>query len=64
MKHIYRYSVNEGQYGGVVVAKNIGKAIDFLVVKYKDKGALKVWPRECDDYYDKNHPNVIECYGD
>lgn len=68
LKNIWRYSVNEGDAGGIVIAENKDEAYRKIFNKYKafnESGEVEiiVWKAEDDDYYDKNYEDVLECYG-
>ena len=77
--NLYRYSYNEGESGGVVIANSEEEArmlaaqylveylslpLDAILGSEDDIPLLLVWRRDIDDYYDENHPAVINCYGD
>ena len=66
----YRYSVNIGEYGGIVIAFNKEDAIDKLSYRYNKllrndpyKPMFRIWEWKDDEYFDKTNPDVIECYG-
>ena len=66
--NIYRYSINEGDVGGIVFADNKETAEQKVKAKYKDRfnfrsDELLVWDVHQDDYYDMENPEVLECYG-
>lgn len=61
--NLWRYSINEGEFGGVVIAKNLNEAMGKVVKKYKDKKIIDVWTVKNDNFYDKENKDVIECYG-
>ena len=68
LKNIWRYSVNEGDAGGIVIAENKNEAYRKIFNKYKDfngneKAEITVWKATDDDYYDKDYEDVLECYG-
>ena len=60
---LWRYSINEGEFGGIVVAKNLNEATEKVVKKYKDGKTIDVWTVKNDDFYDEKNKDVIECYG-
>ena len=59
---IWRYSINEGEYGGIVFANTIELAEEKVRQKYPNKEVC-VWRIINDDYFDTNNPDVWECYG-
>ena len=60
---IYRWCDSYG--GGLVFADSETSAIDKLVAKYgEDRGEFKVWLWTKDDYYDEDHTDVFDIYGD
>ena len=58
----WRYSVNDGSYGGIVYAISLEDAEVKLRNKYNEDN-IKVWQMIDDDYFDVNNPDVLECYG-
>lgn len=63
VEKLWRYSINEGDFGGVVIAENLNEATEKVVKKYKDGKIIDVWMVKNDDFYDKENKDVIECYG-
>ena len=63
VEKLWRYSINEGDFGGVVIAENLNEATEKVVKKYKDGKMIDVWMVKNDDFYDKENKDVIECYG-
>ena len=63
VEKLWRYSINEGDFGGVVIAENLNEATEKVVKKYKDGKIVDVWMVKNDDSYDKENKDVIECYG-
>ena len=68
LKNIWRYSVNEGDAGGIVIAENKDEAYEKVFNKYKnfngnEKAEIIIWKAKDDDYYDKDYEDVLECYG-
>lgn len=61
--NLWRYSINEGDFGGVVIAKTLDKAMEKVTKKYGNKGTIDVWMVKNDDFYDEENKDVIECYG-
>ena len=62
---IWRYSINEGEYGGIVFADTFEIAEEKVRKKYneyKDE-EICVWRILNDDYFDVENPDVWECYG-
>ena len=59
---IWRYSINEGEFGGIVFADTFESAETKVRQKYDD-GEICVWRMEYDDYFDSENPDVLECYG-
>lgn len=60
--NIWRYSINEGDFGGIVFADTIESAEKKLKNKYGNVEVL-VWRILNDDYFDTENPDVWECYG-
>ena len=60
--HIWRYSINDGEYGGIVFASNEEQARKKIIKKYNRSDFL-VWVWENDDYFDENNLDVFEVYG-
>ena len=58
----WRYSINDGAYGGIVYAITLEDAEAKLKNKYNEDD-IKVWQMIDDDYFDTNNPDVLECYG-
>lgn len=66
----YRYSIDNGCWGGVVIAEDKSKALDQIIDAYREDGHditdedVAVWEVEKDEetaeLYAKH--NVIECY--
>lgn len=68
LKNIWRYSVNEGDAGGIVIAENKDEAYEKVFNKYKnfnrnEKAEIIIWKAKDDDYYDKDYEDVLERYG-
>lgn len=59
---IWRYSVNIGESGGIVLASKKEEAMELARNVYPE-GDVEVWPMKADDYYDDNNPYVLEVYG-
>ena len=62
LNNIWRYSINEGEYGGIVFAETKEDAINKVRQKYQN-GDILVWLMTSDDYFDEQHQDVLECYG-
>lgn len=60
---LYRYSVDDGEFGGVVVAADLQEAKKLVRKSYPNVNDILVWDAEEDDYYNEDNPNVLECYG-
>ena len=63
MKNLYRYSINEGDFGGVVIANSLDEATEKVKKKYGNAEEIAVWEFLNDDYYDSENKDVVECYG-
>lgn len=63
MNKIFRYSINDGEFGGIVVASNRDAAIDKLIRKYNIGDNIKVWSMIEDEYHDFKNPDILECSG-
>ena len=61
--NLWRYSINESDFGGVVIAETLDKATEKVTKKYGNKGTIDVWMVKNDDFYDKDNKDVIEGYG-
>lgn len=63
---VWRYSINEGEYGGIVYANSYESAMEKVKNKYKgyNDEEICVWRVIGDDYFDTENPDVWECYGD
>ena len=66
-KCLWRYSVNEGEHGGIVYADTEESAREKVRVasnKWKHNiEELVVWKMEDDDFFDIEHKDVFDCYG-
>ena len=62
MECVWRYSINEGECGGIVIADTAKSAKEKIKRKYND-GEICVWQMKNDDYFDVENPDVWECYG-
>lgn len=61
----YRYTINDGEAGGMVFGDSIEDAKRKLINFYDQKilsNETEIWKWEDDDYY-KPVPDVYECYG-
>ena len=63
MEKLWRYSINTGEFGGVVIADCLEEAYNKVKKKYGNKNEIDVWRFLNDGYYDKDNEEVIECYG-
>ena len=63
VKNLYRYSINEGDFGGVVIANSLDEATEKVKKKYGNAEEIAVWEFLNDDYYDRENKDVVECYG-
>ena len=68
--HLFRYSIKDGEAGGIIIASSREKAETFMKQKYLNDfkkeiscGDFSIWSFKEDDYNDEDHPEVIECYG-
>lgn len=59
---IWRYSVNKGEFGGIVFADTIELAEEKVRKKYGNE-EICMWRIINDDYFDTENPDVWECYG-
>lgn len=59
---IWRYTINNGEIGGIVYADTMEEAEDKVRKKYPNK-EINVWRMINDDYFDTENPDVWECYG-
>ena len=65
---IWRYSINMGETGGIVIADSKEDA-EREIKKYHEKDIfnlnkdeLLIWKWHDDDYYDSKNPFVLNCY--
>lgn len=66
-KKPHRFTINEGECGGIVMAED-RKAGEILLKKryaeaFPENLDIQVWPMEDDDYYKPEFKDVWECYG-
>ena len=63
MNNVYRWCDSYG--GGLVFADSEVSAVEKLVAKYGEtRDDFKVWLWTKDDYYDGDHTDVFDIYGD
>ena len=66
-KCLWRYSVNEGEHGGIVYADTEESAREKVRVACNKWGhdieELVVWKIADDDFFDIEHKDVFDCYG-
>lgn len=64
LNNIYRYSIKNGDFGGIVLAGSLDVAKTKVLNKYYEHNAedVLVWLAKLDDYFDSENPDVIECY--
>lgn len=69
LENIWRYSVNDGKYGGIVVASTQEEAEQKVKEMYEDwdgesekEDVIIVWKAMLDDDYSKDYPDVLEIY--
>lgn len=69
MEDVWRYSVNDGEYGGIVVASTQEEAEQKVKEMYEDwdgesekEDIIIVWKAILDDDYSKDYPDVLEIY--
>lgn len=69
LENIWRYSLNDGECGGIVIAFSQVEAEQKVLEMYEDWDVdqeeeinIKVWKAILDDYYSKDYPNVLEIY--
>ena len=69
VENLWRFSINTGELGGVVIADCLEEAYNKVKKKYGDqnkygnKNEIEVWEFKNDDYYDRDNKDVVECYG-
>ena len=69
VENLWRYSINTGELGGVVIADCFEEAYNKVKKKYGgqnkygNKNEIEVWKFKNDDYYDRDNKDVVECYG-
>ena len=63
MENVWRYSVNMGEFGGVVIADCLIDAYNKVKKKYGNGSEIEVWQFLDDGYYDEDNQDVVECYG-
>lgn len=59
--NIYRYSINRGDNGGCVLARDAETAKD-LVERCYPGAEVTVWDPKEDEFFNPDYPNVIETY--
>ena len=60
---LWRYSINIGEHGGIVIADTLEEAKEKVIKAYKlGDEELIVWKIKHDDFFDKNNPDVFDCY--
>lgn len=63
LNNLYRWCDAYG--GGLVIANSLEDAEDKLVKKYgEERKDFIIWELTNDDYYDDEHPDVFDIYGD
>lgn len=69
LENIWRYSVNKGEAGGIVIADIKEKAEQKVKEMYDDydgseneENEITVWEAVLDDDYSKDYPDVLEIY--
>lgn len=69
LENIWRYSINEGEFGGIVIADTKEKAEHKVKEMYEDydgseneDNEIDVWKAVLDDDYSKDYPDVLEIY--
>lgn len=69
LENIWRYSVNNGDAGGIVIADTKEKAEQNVKEMYEDydgsenaEDKITVWKAVLDDDYSKDYPDVLEIY--
>lgn len=70
LENIWRYTVNEREAGGIVIANNKEEAERKVKEMYEDydgsediENVIIVWKALLDDYYSEDYPDVLEIYG-
>ena len=58
---VWRYSINYGDFGGIVLGETLEQAKEKVKRKYGDVHIL-VWKMVDDDYFDEENQDVFECY--
>lgn len=69
LENIWRYSLNDGECGGIVISPTQEEAEQTVKEMYEDwdgelekEDVIKVWKAILDDDYNKDYPNVLEIY--
>lgn len=70
LENIWRYSLNDGECGGIVIASSKEEAELKVREMYgnwdstpkSEEDMLVVWSVLNDDYYSENYPDVLEIY--
>lgn len=61
---LWRYSINTGEHGGIVIADTLDEANQKVRKAYEiEDDELLIWKMEDDDFFDKENPDVLDCYG-
>lgn len=65
-KKAFRYSINGGEHGGIIIVTGKEEATKALEQRYdpqyKTGYEAAVWSVEEDEFYEPDYPEVLECY--
>lgn len=69
LENIWRYSVNKGEAGGIVIANTKEESEQKVKEMYEDydgseneENEIIVWKAMMDDDYSKDYPDILEIY--
>ena len=61
LENIWRYNINFGEHGGIVIATSKKDAEEKIKRKYR-RNDFTVWRMIYDDFFDENNPDVFDIY--
>lgn len=65
-KKLWRYSINDGEHGGIVYSDTKQEAEGKIISAYNEWNfnveTLIIWKLINDDYFDNKYKDVFECY--
>ena len=65
-KRLWRYSINDGEHGGIVYSDTKQEAEGKIISAYNKWNinikTFNIWEMLADDFFDIEHKEVFECY--